>query len=44
MAAKGEGKVEMKAHQGSYNLFTAIIKWGSIASAVAVAIVILLIS
>ena len=43
MAEAGDAK-DMKAHQGTYAGFTALMKWGGIASVVAALLIILIIS
>ena len=44
MASDGEAPVELKAHESSYSLFAAIMKWGAIVSFVVAFIVVLAIS
>lgn len=44
MAAHGDSGFEIKAHEGTYSGFTALMKWGTIVSVIVVAIVVLLIA
>lgn len=44
MVAEHNGGFEMKAHEGTYAGFTALMKWGTIACLVVTAIVVLLIA
>jgi hypothetical protein len=44
MATEPENAMDYKGHEKSYSLFAAIMKWGTIASVVVTAIVVLLIS
>ena len=39
MAAEGEVKTDLKAHEKGYSLFTALMKWGTIVSFAVAAIV-----
>ena len=43
MAAPGDTQKEMRAHEGTYSLFTALMKWGAILSVVTALIVIFII-
>lgn len=44
MAANGNGDFEMGAHEGTYSGFTALMKWGTVASLIVTAIVVLIIA
>ena len=44
MAAEIDHTQEMKAHAGTYSLFTGMMKWGTIISAILAFIVVLIIS
>lgn len=44
MAAEIDHVKEMKAHEGTYGTFLGLLKWGTIASAIIVFIVVMLIS
>jgi hypothetical protein len=44
MAAEGDASKDFKAHQGTYAGFTALMKWGTILSAITAMIVILIIA
>lgn len=44
MAANGDSGFEMEAHEGTYSGFTVLMKWGTIASLAAAAVVVLLIA
>jgi hypothetical protein len=44
MAAEGENQTDVKAHVESYSAFAAMMKWGTILSLIAAAIVVLIIS
>jgi hypothetical protein len=44
MAAEREAQTDIKAHVSSYNLFSAMMKWGTILSFILTAIVVILIS
>lgn len=44
MAAEIDHTKEMKAHEGTYGTFLGLLKWGTIASAIIVFIVVMLIS
>ena len=44
MAAEVDHAKEMKAHEGTYGMFVGLLKWGTIASAVIVLIVVMLIA
>lgn len=44
MPAPGEANKEMRAHESSYALFTSMMKWGTIASLLTGAIVVLIIA
>ena len=44
MAGEGDVQTDMKAHEKSFALFSGIMKWGTIVSLVAAAIVVLLIA
>ncbi len=44
MAAELDHAKEMKAHEGTYGMFVGLLKWGTIASAVIVLIVVMLIA
>ncbi len=44
MAAEIDHTKEMKAHEGTYWMFLGLLKWGTIASAIIVLIVVMLIS
>ncbi len=44
MAADREAQTDLKAHVNSYNRFSAMMKWGTIATAIMTAVVVLLIS
>lgn len=44
MAAEIDHKKEMKAHEGTYGMFLGLLKWGTIASAIIVFIVVLLLA
>jgi hypothetical protein len=44
MAGNGESGFEMKAHQKDYGKFLWLFKWGTIASVIVAAIVVLLIA
>ncbi len=44
MAAPGDTQKEMRAHEGTYSLFTALMKWGTILSAITAFVVIFIIS
>lgn len=43
MAAEGDASKDFKAHQSTYAGFTALMKWGTILSAIAAIIVIVII-
>lgn len=43
MAADGTPEVEMNAHRSSYSLFIGLVKWGTIISFLAAALVIFII-
>jgi hypothetical protein len=43
MAAEGEAEQAARAHQKSYNMFAALMKWGAIISLVTALLVILII-
>ncbi len=43
MAADGEAKTDLKAHEKGYSLFTRMMKWGTIVSFILAAFVVLLI-
>lgn len=44
MAAEGTTEVEVKAHRSSYSLFIALMKWGTIISAIVAFLVVLIIA
>ena len=44
MAAETDHKKDLKAHEGTYHFFTGMMKWATIIAAVAVFIVVLLIT
>lgn len=44
MVADHEGGFDLKAHEGTYAGFTALMKWGTILSFLAAAIVVLIIA
>jgi hypothetical protein len=44
MAAEGEVREEVRAHERGYSLFVAIMKWGTILSFILAAIVVILIA
>jgi len=44
MAADSEAKQDMRAHEGSYNIFVGMMKWGTILSAIVAMIVIYVIA
>lgn len=44
MAADIDPKTEMRAHEGTYEVFLKLVKWGSIAAAIAALFVIWLIT
>jgi hypothetical protein len=44
MAGEGDVQTDMKAHEKSFALFSGIMKWGTIVSLVAAAVVVLLIA
>lgn len=44
MATEGENQMEMKAHEKSYDLFSWLMKWGTIVSLIVAAIVVLIIA
>jgi uncharacterized integral membrane protein len=44
MAANDEPQVEMKAHAKSYDLFIAVMKWGTIVAGIVALIVVLIIA
>jgi hypothetical protein len=43
MAAEGEANKDLKAHQGTYAGFTALMKWSAVTAVIVALIVILLI-
>jgi hypothetical protein len=43
MAAEGDTKVELKDHKRGYTLFVALMKWGTIISAIVAFIVVFVI-
>ena len=43
MAVEGETQGEMQAHEKSYSLFSAMMKWGAIASFVTAMLVVIII-
>jgi hypothetical protein len=44
MTANGENGFEIKAHEGTYSGFTALMKWGTIISFIVAALVVLIIA
>ena len=44
MAAPGEAQKEMRAHEGTYSLFTGMMKWGAILSVITALVVIFIIA
>ncbi|HEY9553360.1 aa3-type cytochrome c oxidase subunit IV [Allosphingosinicella sp.] len=44
MAGEGEAQVEMKAHEKSYSLFSAMMKWGAVVSFVVAMLVVLILA
>ena len=44
MAVESEAKGELEAHESSYALFSGMMKWGSIATFIVVALVVLIIA
>ena len=44
MAVEGEGQLEMKAHERDYSKFVAMLKWGTIISAIVAFLVVIIIS
>ena len=44
MAANGDAGNDYQAHEKSYGLFTGLMKWGTIFSCIAAAIVVLIIA
>ena len=44
MAAPGDTQKEMRAHEGTYSLFTGLMKWGTILSVITAVIVIFIIA
>jgi Bacterial aa3 type cytochrome c oxidase subunit IV len=44
MAADGEVRHEVEAHERGYSLFTAMMKWGTIISFIVAAVVVVLIA
>jgi hypothetical protein len=44
MAADGDVRHEIEAHEKGYSLFTTVMKWGTIASFIVAMLVVILIS
>ena len=44
MAADGQNGMDYPAHEGSYAFFAGLMKWGTILSVIAAAIVVLIIA